>query len=519
MPEAQGITEVSISPRVRRVIEIIVFAIFTVFLAGIVRGICHSVFNETIPYTPFYPAIILSTMYGRLMGGIVATIMAAFAASFWLPPFGQPLVQESTDLIGLFLFLLVSGVVVCLCEAMLRAQASAEIAMQEERLAAVRENAARIDAEEANRLKDQFLASASHELRTPLQAILGWAHLLMQSNISDEERAQGLEVIERNARVQSRLIEDLLDMTRIVAGKLQISPRDINLRQVIDAAAETVTTAAQAKQISIVCIYHDDDLTLWADPDRLQQVVWNLLSNSIKFSPPHSTIKVSLRRSSAGLELEVADQGEGIAPELLPYVFERFRQAVNTSPRRMGGLGLGLAIVKQLVELHGGEVHADSPGLGQGARFTITLPVAQNRQPFVRTKGDCRARRKLTGLRVLVVDDDASTCELIARVLRDQHSDVVAATSVEQAMQVMKGFKPDVIVSDIAMPERDGYQLLREVRARDSDGAAPIPAMALSALSGPEDRRRAFEAGYRIHLTKPVDASALTEAVAELAYN
>jgi signal transduction histidine kinase len=274
--------------RFKRITEICVVALLAVFAAAIVRAVCHALFNETIPYTPFYPAIVVSTMYGRMTGGVISVVLAAFAASFWIPPFGQPLIQEPTDLVGLVLFIMVSGVVVRLCEAMRRAQQLAESATSEERLAVVREQAARVEAEKANRLKDEFLALVSHELRTPLQAILGWAHLLKQSGIDEADRVQALDTIERNARLQSRLIEDLLDVSRIAAGKLRVVPRTVNPKHVVDSAIQSVSTAAQAKQISLERRYQESDLAVWADPDRLQQIVW---SNERKYhgtSPWHS---------------------------------------------------------------------------------------------------------------------------------------------------------------------------------------------------------------------------------------
>lgn len=387
--------------------------------------------------------------------------------------------------------------------------------MEEQRAAAGREHAARLEAEEANRLKDQFLACASHELRTPLQAILGWAHLLRRSEIDQHERAEGLDVIERNARAQSRLVEDLLDMSRIVAGKMRISPRFINPKQVLEAAIQTVSIAAQAKQVSIVRCYEESELALWADPDRLQQVAWNLLSNAIKFSPAGSAVCVNLRKMHHSVAIEIADEGEGIEFEFLPHVFEPFRQADMTGNRRHSGLGLGLSIVKQLVELHGGEIVVASPGPGRGSRFTVTLPIIEVSANHPRNESE-PSEKALQGVRILVVDDDAGACDLVARILRERHSEVVAVTSVDQALAVMNHFEPDVIVSDIAMPERDGYELLRQVRARESTSKRRVRAMALTALDSPEDQRRAFEAGYRLHLAKPVDPLTLIEAVDEL---
>jgi len=364
-----------VPPRLIRVFKITMVTTLAVSVAAVVRTVFNTAFNETIPYTPFYPAIVVATMYGRLSGGVIATIMATFAASFWLSPFGQPLIQEPTDLIGLILFIAESGLVVGLCEAMRRSQQTAEAALEEQRRAVTRESAARIEAEEANRLKDQFLASASHELRTPLQAILGWTQLLTQGNVDTKERAMGLEIIARNARVQSRLIEDMLDISRMVAGKMRLTPRSFDPKLIIESAIQTVAIAARSKQIAIVRRYENDGLQLWADPDRLQQIIWNLLSNSIKFSPTSSTVWVSVRSQPRHLEIEVSDEGQGVEAEFFPHLFERFRQEDMGSSRRYDGLGLGLSIVKHLVELHGGTIKASSAGVGQGLSVTMMLPV------------------------------------------------------------------------------------------------------------------------------------------------
>lgn len=511
--------------RAIRVVEITVVTTLALAVSAVVRTVCHSVFNETIPYTPFYPAIVISTMYGRLPGGILAVILATFAASFWLFPFGQPLIKEPTDLIGLVLFIAVSGLVVGLVEAMLRSQQTTASALEVQRLALSREHAARIEAEEASRLKEQFLASASHELRTPLQAILGWTQLLAKRESDAKSLATGLEVIERNARVQARLIDDMLDISRMLAGKMRLSPRFFDPQAIMESAIQTVANAAHAKQISIVQRCENDGRKMWADPDRLQQIMWNLLSNSIKFSPPWSSVQVSLRATPQNWEIEVADEGQGVDANFLPHLFERFRQEDTAISRKHDGLGLGLAIVKQLVELHGGTIKATSAGVGKGLSVVITLPVVDQisfspSACVTRTASDERSDRihELNGVRVLVVEDDPSTCELIARTLREHDCKVAAVTSVERALVALRNFDPDVIVSDIAMPGQNGYELLKQVRVQENV-LRPIPALALTALSSDQDRRNAFEAGYRMHLAKPVDSSTLTEAVAELAYS
>jgi signal transduction histidine kinase/ActR/RegA family two-component response regulator len=488
-------------------------ALLAVLAAAVVRQYFHARWDETIPYTPFYPAIVVATMYGRLTGGLVATIAGALAASFWIYPIGQWRIDELNDLIGLALFIAVSGIVVALCEGMLRARQRAEIAAEERQRALDGEQEARRQAEEANRLKDRFLASVSHELRTPLQAILGWADLLARGDLDEADRTQGLQVIQRNTRTQSRLVEDLLDMSRITAGKMRISSRLINPQHSIEAAIQTVAIAAQAKEVTIERSYSDRASVVHADPDRLQQIVWNLLSNSIKFSPPGSCIHVSLERIENDVQIAIRDEGRGIQPGDLDAIFDPFHQ-IGTDGRRYRGLGLGLSIVRHLVELHGGSVRAHSEGLGRGATMTVTLPSFVGRSVSGATAPPADAQ--LSGIRVLVVDDDSATCELVRRILVGCRADVAVAGSAGQAISLVQEFQPHVLVSDIGLPDRDGYALLREIRRRQ-DGPHRLPAMALSAYSSLEAHQRSFEAGYRLHLTKPVEARTLTDAVAELA--
>lgn len=501
--------------RVVHLLPTFAVAFAAVAMAAVVRAICHSVFGETIPYTPFYPAIVLATMYGRRAGGLAATIMAAFAASFWLTPFGRPQIQEATDLIGLVLFLLVSGIVVVLCESMRLAWQKAEVAAHHQQQATTREHTARLEAEEANRAKDHFLASVSHELRTPLQAILGWAHLLRDEKLDAATRCEGLEVIERNAKTQSRLIEDLIDMTRMAAGKMRIVPQLIHPRQPIEAAIQTVALAANGREIMIERQFDDEDCNVWGDPDRIQQITWNLLSNSIKFSPSGSCIRISLRRIANEVHLAITDEGIGIEPEFLPYIFEPFRQADGTHQRRHGGLGLGLSIVQHLVELHGGRITATSAGSEQGLSIAVIFPIAKDTPNSDDYTG--LSKRELRGLRVLVVDDDPTILNVIHRVLEDREVEVLAVDGVDGALAAIDDFQPDVLISDIAMPDRDGYELLRQIRRRQKPNSALVPAIAISAFSGLDDRRRTLQAGYSLHLAKPVDATTLTNAVAEVA--
>ena len=484
---------------------------------AVVRTAVYVLFDESIPYTPFYPAIIVATMYGRKLGGVVATIAAALAASFWLAPFGKPLVEEPSDFIGMIFFIFVGLLIVALCEAMRKAQRSAELAAEERQQLLLRERAARGEAEEANRLKDTFLASVSHELRTPLQAIMGWTSLLALEPSDRETTSRGLSVIERSVKMQSRLIEDILDTSRITSGKMRLSVALINPRQVIEAAIQTVALAADVREITIQRQYDEEANVLLADADRLQQIMWNLLSNAIKFSPKGSTIQVVLRKLGNDIKIQVSDEGEGIEPDFLPHIYETFRQADGKQTRRHGGLGLGLAIVKHLVELHGGSIQAVSEGKGRGSSMIINLPAP----PVTRMNDEPRClqpgRHKLAGVRVLVVDDDLEACDLVRRILEEEEAEVTVACSVDEALESIDLSRPDVVVSDIGMPRRDGYELLRHIRMHPEQKHRPIHALALTAYSAPDDRRRSFEAGYELHMVKPVEAQVLKAAVTELA--
>jgi signal transduction histidine kinase/ActR/RegA family two-component response regulator len=506
--------EEAMSKRALNLLQVLGFSALMVASAAVIRACCAILFNESIPYTPFYPAVVAATIYGHLRGGLVTVALAAFAASFWLIPFGRPMITEPSDLIGLVLFVLVSALVVALCEGMRRARIRAETAAAERQQALQREQVARKKADESNRLKDEFLACVSHELRTPLQAILGWTQLLAEPNVDAEAIQEGVDVISRNAKVQAHLVEDLLDIGRLVSGKMRLAVTAVNPRTALASAIQTVSLAARAKRIEIIRSFDSEHYGLLVDPDRFQQILWNLLSNAIKFSPSDSCIKVSLHRVEAGVRLQVIDQGCGLEPEFAPFIFDRFSQADPSKTRRHGGLGLGLSIVKNLVELHGGTIEAASAGIDQGTTMTILLPNSVTRIAALDSHRPTR-RSRLQGVRVLVVDDDRQTCELVRRVLQEQQAIVTLADSAEEALHAVEREVPDVIVSDIAMPEQDGYQLLREIRSRRD--SCRVPAMALTAYGSPSDRCRTFEAGYELHLTKPVEAQCLTEAVAELA--
>jgi PAS domain S-box-containing protein len=368
---------------------------------------------------------------------------------------------------------------------------------------------------EANQIKDEFLATLSHELRTPLNAILGWTSLLRSGELEGARATQALGTIERNARVQVQLIEDLLDVSRILSGKLKIEPSPVDLVRVVESSIDVMRPAATAKRIRITTSFAAPQLYVVGDPDRLQQVVWNLLSNAIKFSGEEGDVDVRLERGEHHARIVVRDRGKGIGPPFLPYVFDRFRQADSSTTRHHGGLGLGLAIVRHLVELHGGTVEAESPGEGRGATFTVHLPAGRSWAPELPpTLPGSAAAGRLDGVRVLVVDDQADERELFTTILGGFGAETKAAGSAAEGLELVREWKPDVLVSDIAMPEEDGYTLLRKVRALGRDGAGDVPAVAVTAHARAEDRERAFAAGFQTYVAKPIDRLKLVEVVA-----
>lgn len=392
---------------------------------------------------------------------------------------------------------------------------------EEKRQLLAREQAARGEAERASRIKDEFLATLSHELRTPLNAILGWAQLLTHGRHDPKTLDEGLEVIERNARVQTQIISDLLDMSRIISGKVRLDMQRVDPGSLIQAAVDAVRPSAEVKGVQLRVLIDPLAGPVTGDPSRLQQVVWNLVSNSIKFTPAGGKIEVRLERVNSHVEITVVDTGEGIDPAFLPHVFERFRQADASSTRSHGGLGLGLSIVKQLVEMHGGTVRAKSPGIGKGSTFIVLLPVrvtqedetagGPRRHPTA-TEGpiDVCQHVNLGGLKVLVVDDEPDARGLIKRVLEDCHAEVVTAGSASEAIDTLRQQPPDVIISDIGMPKQDGYEFLRLARQL----GIKAPAVALTAFARAEDRLRSLHAGYQHHLSKPVEPAELIATVA-----
>jgi PAS domain S-box-containing protein len=384
------------------------------------------------------------------------------------------------------------------------------------------EQNARKHADIANRAKDEFLAIVSHELRTPLNAIMGWAKLLSEPDFEEQRRTRAVQTIERNAVAMAQLIEDLLDMSRMISGKMRLEIQAVNVTNVVEAALDTIRPAAAARNVELVPVLDPTVPAITGDPTRLQQVVWNLLSNAIKFTSKGGRVRIVTEVIDSAIEITVSDTGRGIAPDFLPYVFEAFRQEDASSTRSRGGLGLGLAITKQLVELHGGSIQASSAGEGQGATFTVLLPVsAVSSQPDARHAPKLRAaayeRSELRGVRVLVVDDEEDARMLISTVLENCGCRVTTASSARQALDRIALEAPDMLLSDIGMPEQDGYVLIRKVRALPQDQGGAMPAAALTAYTRAEDRRRMLNAGYSMHLAKPVDPAELVDAAAALA--
>ena len=402
---------------------------------------------------------------------------------------------------------------------------------EEERLERAREQAARAEAEEANRMKDLFLATLSHELRTPLTSILGWAIMIDEGGMDEAVTREGIETIRRNAEQQRHIIDDILDTSRIIAGKLHIETRPVELSRVVRAAADVVRPAAEAKGVRLSCDLEPHTGSVSGDPHRLQQVFWNLLSNAVKFTPAGGEVGVEVEQLPRHVRVTVRDTGRGIDPNFLPYVFDRFRQADNSPSRAQGGLGLGLSIVKYLVEMHGGSVGAQSAGRGQGAAFTVDLPAAEPNSPVnhiqvaqawtgepVGGEGAGEGRSPaLSGLRVLLVDDDQDALLLLSMLLGKHGAEVVAATSATAALAKFEQMRPDMFVSDVGMPEVDGYELMRMVRALEAGLGWRTPSLALTAYASEGDRLLALGAGFDGHVAKPVEPETLVSAIAKLA--
>ncbi len=397
-------------------------------------------------------------------------------------------------------------------------------AIEAERLALWEsERAARAEAERASRIKDEFLATLSHEIRTPLNAILGWAHILSSGTRSSGDLGRGLEVIERNARAQSQIIADLLDMSRITNGKIRLDVQRIELASLVQTSVDSIMPAADAKGIRLETHLETAGIVR-GDSERLQQVFWNLLSNAVKFTPAQGQIRVATGPVGHLVEVHISDTGEGIPADFIPHLFDRFRQADGSTTRRHGGLGLGLSIVKQLVEMHGGTVRAESPGDGAGSTFIVSLPLAGDpphpagEAPSQNASGDRRAAHDplpdISGLFILVIDDEPDARELVRRLLEDRSARVVTAASAREGLELLQQSTPDTLVSDIGMPGEDGLALIRRVRMLPARQGRDVPAIALTAYARSEERQSALRAGFQHHLAKPVDPDQLVKLIA-----
>lgn len=388
----------------------------------------------------------------------------------------------------------------------------------------IREQAARAEAEQANRTKDEFLATLSHELRTPLSAILGWSHLVRTGKLDEPQMSRAFETIERNARSQSQLIDDLLDVSRIITGKLQIEPRAVDLCTVVEAASDAVRPSVEAKDIKFETVLDTEACLVLGDANRLQQIVWNLLSNAIKFTPTGGRVSAEVKRVGERVRISVSDSGTGITSEFLPYIFDRFRQADGSTTRVHGGLGLGLSIVKHLVELHDGGVEVQSAGKDQGATFTVSLPLSSaassdNIETATNPEPESNGlpagfSKLLKGLRILVVDDEADSRDLVTAILTRCGSKVRCCESVAEALKTFREWKPDLLVSDIGMPNEDGYELIKKLRRLRLKRAKEIPVVALTAYATDDDRERTLSAGFQMHVPKPIEPEALVRSIA-----
>ena len=395
--------------------------------------------------------------------------------------------------------------------------------LEEERaIMLAREQEAREEAEALNRTKDQLLATVSHELRTPLNAIFGWAHMIQTAGSDEALRARATGAILRSASAQARLVEDLLDFSRIISGRMRLDFEATDLNAVIEAALETVRPAASAKEIALVSSLDNSLGTMMGAPDRLQQVVWNLVMNAVKFTPQGGRVDVSVQRGSRTVDIVVKDTGQGMTPDLLPHVFEAFRQGDSSTTRAHGGLGLGLALVRQLVELHGGRVHAESAGKDCGSTFTVTLPFATSRRTPQEladdpgTVDESGRQPRLNGVRVLIVDDDPESLDVSAMVLRVAGAEVRTAAGPFGAYEVIRTWQPTVVLTDLAMPGEDGFMLFRAMRTTFVERGVKVPIVAFTAYGTTENRTRALQAGFDLYLTKPIDPRRLTSAVAEV---
>jgi signal transduction histidine kinase/ActR/RegA family two-component response regulator len=489
------------------------------------RFLLNSTLGDAAPLLMFTLSVMVAAWYGGLGPGLLATALGASLGDyFFIAPLYSFRIHSVAELIVVGIFLGIGVAISILSQTRLSLLAKRQRVLASEQDARKEAEDSRRAAEDANRLKDEFLSTVSHELRTPLTAITGWAQMLRSGRLDAAKSARALETILRSARSQKEIIDDLLDVSRLITGRIRLYVAPLKLGSVIHDAVEAVRPAAEAKGIHLSVLLDPTAEAVSGDAERLQQVVWNLLSNAVKFAPTGGRVEIKLVRADSHFEIIVADNGQGIRPEFLPYVFERFRQEDGGMSRRQGGLGLGLSIARHIVELHGGTVHAASEGLGKGATFTVALPIASVRAVSPDELRDTAAGVRLApenppsllGVRALFVDDEADVRELITMMLAQGGAEVRTVSSATEALAACDEWQPDILIADIGMPEEDGYTLMKKLRARESERGGHIPAIALTAYRRQEDRLRALSVGYESYVPKPVEPEELLAVVASL---
>jgi signal transduction histidine kinase len=501
-------------------------AVLVVLVATILREALNPLIGFEFPLLTFFPAVMVSAWFGGLWPGIVSTVLSTLVTLYvWIAPEEAARGVRPGDAVALAIFIGIGLMISALNESLHRGRANERAARQraERGEEALRQSEERlrialVNEETANRMKDRFLATVSHELRTPLNAMLGWAEMLRSGALGDDRRQRAVEAVYANARRQAQLVDELLDMARIMADKLRLERSEIDLHNVVRAVLEIAQPAADAKRIHVDVSGDPAIPPLYADGARLQQILLNLMTNALKFTPQGGTIHVRLRRVDGTAEIVVTDTGSGISREFLPFIFEPFHQADEPTTRQHGGLGLGLSIVRHLVEAHGGTIRADSEGANRGSTFTVRLPIvdAPGRMEEQRARASAPSP-SLAGISVLVVDDDVDSREIVEATLQGCGATVRSAASAAEALDVLTRHHVDVLLADIAMPGEDGYSLIQKVRSLEPPELARVPAAAFTSFAREEDRRRTAEAGFQLHLAKPVESASLIDAVAALA--
>jgi signal transduction histidine kinase/CheY-like chemotaxis protein len=502
-------------------------AIIGVAVAAAVRMVLDPLLGDELPLFLFTFPVILAAWFGGLWPGLLATALSlALGDYLFIAPRGTLFYYRDLLTLNRVSYLFFFGLVISILAEGFRGSIKAEMDSLRQ------EKAAREEAETADRLKDEFLATISHELRTPLTSILGWARLFSSGSVPDNQARQAMDVIAESAQAQAQLIDDILDTSRIITGRFQLDAQPVEIECIFQAVIDVVRPNAELKGVALNTMIDARREVVLGDADRLRQAIWNLLSNAVKFSNEGGRVEARLARAGKQIEITVSDTGVGIDSQFMPHIFERFRQADGARTRGHGGLGLGLAITRHIVEMHGGDVSASSPGKGQGATFKIRLPLtstasasraqsAERQRPVLggpqekETKA-AEGGQRLDGLRILVVEDNPDTLEMLSFIFEERGAEVITAASVPEALEALERRIPDAIVSDIAMPEQDGYELIRQVRERGPEQGGGIPAVAITAYAGAEDRVRALSSGFQMHLAKPVDPNEMIAVMASL---